>query len=113
MSPPPVHCDYHYLVTSDPQDVIKYATRADAVAALHQLLAAHEAAGFTTVLEPSGRFRSSHPDGRTTESWIDDANGDIIQAAPASDVSPQAAAASDVSAEGLEIGGVMPTMAYE
>lgn len=71
-------CDYHYLITSHPADVVKYSTRLDALTALHKLMAKQAADGFTTRREPSGRYRSSHPDGRTTEFWIDDARGDII-----------------------------------
>jgi len=73
-----MECDYHYLITTDPQDVIKYSTRLDAEAALHKLLAKQAADGFITRLELSGRYHSSHPDGRTTEVWIDDMNGDIV-----------------------------------
>jgi hypothetical protein len=43
-----MECDYHYLVMSDPEDVVKYSTRLDAFAALHKLLAKQTAAGFTT-----------------------------------------------------------------
>jgi len=75
-----MQCDYHYLVTSDPQDAVKYSTRSDALAALHKLLAKHAVEGFTTRLEPSGRYRSDHPDGRTVESWIDNIKGDIVGA---------------------------------
>jgi hypothetical protein len=71
-------CDYHYLVTTDPQDVVKYSTRSDALAALHKLLAMQAVRGFTTRREPSGRYRSHHPDGRAVEFWIDDTNGDIV-----------------------------------
>jgi hypothetical protein len=73
-----MECDYHFLVMSDPQDVVKYSTRADALAALHNLLAKHAAEGYTTRREPSGRYHGRHPDGRTIEFWIDDSNGDIV-----------------------------------
>jgi hypothetical protein len=73
-----MECDYHYLVMSDPQDVVKYSTRADVLAALHNLMTKHAAEGYTTRREPSGRYRSSHPDGRTIEFWIDDNKGDIV-----------------------------------
>jgi hypothetical protein len=73
-----MECNYHYLVMSDPQDVVKYSTRSDALGALHNLLAKQAAEGYTTEREPSGRYRSTHPDGRTIEFWIDDSNGDIV-----------------------------------
>ena len=73
-----MECNYHYLVMSDPPDVVKYSTRSDALAALHNLLAKHAAEGYTTRREPSGRYCSCHPDGRTIEFWIDDSNGDIV-----------------------------------
>ena len=81
-------CDYHYLITNDPHDVVKYSTRLDALAALHKLLAKQAADGFTTCLEPSGRYRSSHPDGRTTEFWIDDALGNVVGSRGAGSVLP-------------------------
>jgi hypothetical protein len=73
-----MECNYHHLVMSDPQDVVKYSTRSDALAALHNLVAKHAAQGYTTCREPSGRYRSSRADGRTVEFWIDDNNGDIV-----------------------------------
>lgn len=97
-----MECDYHYLVMSDPQDVVKYSTRADALAALHQLMAKQAAEGFTTRREPSGRLRSSHPDGRTMEFWIDDAHGDIVW--PGADRTPP---------QGLEIDCPMPSIVRE
>jgi hypothetical protein len=73
-----MECDYHYLVISEPEDVVKYSTRSDALAALHKMLAKRAAEGFTTLRSRFGRLRSCHPDGRTMEFWVDDANGDIV-----------------------------------
>jgi hypothetical protein len=91
-------CDYHYLITREPPDEIKYSTRPDALAALHKLLAKQTAEGFTTRRGPNGVYRSSHPDGRTTEFWIDDSNGDIVGSGSAGRTQP-----------GLEIDGSAPT----
>jgi hypothetical protein len=97
-------CDYHYLVMSDPADVVKYSTRSDALAALHKLLAKQTAAGFTTRRSRCGRLRSRHPDGRMVEFWIDDANGDIVWAGGGS--------TTDETAR-IEIGGPIPGTANE
>jgi hypothetical protein len=95
-----MECNYHYLVMSDPQDVVKYSTRSDALAALHNLLAKQAAEGYTTRREPSGRYRSSHADGRTIEFWIDDSNGDIV-----------GTCGSDREQQGLEIDWPAPSTA--
>jgi hypothetical protein len=99
-----MECDYHYLVMSDPEDVVKYSTRLDALAALHKLLAKQTAAGFTTRRSRCGRLRSRHPDGRTMEFWIDDANGDILR--------PGGGSTTDETAA-LEIVGPIPSIAHE
>jgi hypothetical protein len=99
-----MECDYHYLVMSDPEDVVKYSTRSDALAALHKLLARQTAAGFTTRRSRCGRLRSRHPDGRTVEFWIDDANGDIVW--------PGGGSTVDETAR-LEIDGPIPSIARE
>lgn len=97
-----MECEYHYVITSDPQDVVKYSTRSDALAALHKLLSKQAAAGFSTRREPSGRLRSSHPDGRTMEFWVDDENGNIVRPGRA----PK-------TPEGLEIDGPITNIARE
>jgi hypothetical protein len=99
-----MECDYHYLVMSDPQDVVKYSTRSDALAALHKLLAKQAAAGFITRRSPSGRLCSRHPDGRMMEFWIDDANGDLVW--------PGGRSTSGATA-GLEIDAPILSIAHE
>ena len=99
-----MECDYHYLVMSGPDDVVKYSTRPDALAALHKLLAKHAAEGFTTRRSQWGRLRSQHPDGRTMEFWIDDANGDIVWPGRGSNACETAT---------LEINGPIPSIAPE
>jgi hypothetical protein len=99
-----MECDYHYLVMSEPEDVVKYSTRSDALAALHKLVAKHAAQGLTTRRSRSGRLCSYHPDGRTIEFWIDDANGDIVQPAGGSTAGETVA---------LEINGPTPSIAAE
>jgi hypothetical protein len=94
-------CEYHYWITNDPQEVVKYSTRLDVLAALHKLLAKQAADGFTTRLELSGRYHSSHPDGRTTEFWIDDTYGDIVASSRSGSVLP-----------GLEIDCPAPSTAH-
>jgi hypothetical protein len=114
-----MECDYHYLVMSDPQDVVKYSTRSDALAALHKLVAQQAAAGFTTRGSQGGRLRSSHPDGRTKEFWIDDAKGDIVRPGGASttgETAPVETAAVETAAVAtgrLEIVRPTPSIAHE
>jgi hypothetical protein len=98
-----MECDYHYLVMSEPEDVVKYSTRSDALVALHKLLAKHSAEGFTTLRSRCGRLRSCHPDGRTMEFWVDDDNGDIVW--------PGGSNAGETAT--LELNGPTPSIARE
>jgi len=71
--------DYHYLRTSATKgEARRYASAAEAKAALHDLIELQVGRGFATTKDHAGKFESRHPDGRNLQFWIESERGDIV-----------------------------------
>ena len=73
-----VEVDYHYLRTASLSEPRKYASLAEALTAIKDLIHLQRGRGFITARDNDGKNTSRHPDGRTVQFWAENARGDIV-----------------------------------